>query len=319
MENIEKILIVFIFLNYRYLRTRFFCQLFVDRQRVSMSFLNITDSKKRDAIVKEYLDTIKRIKVRNVEERAQDFAYNEALEKSLEPVVRSTTASTEALTKELLPIKEGITALNSKLHTGTTEPKVEPQSETESESDEEKLNIYQEIVMKSPKDKLDKYFGIEVTKDNQFLMGDKIVQIVGNYIFVDDDHYKGSRGLWSLILFKKPHKDTYNEQDMVLYKKLVLQTNVMKYPHNLHPSSKIKQTYKWRHIFSQFQEGHGIQFLPSDINSLQTKLSYLLGEYRSGNTSATRNEIVAIADNLLRRKEISKAEYKRINHYILQV
>ena len=68
--------------------------------------------------------------------------------------------------------------------------------------------------------------------------------------------------------------------------------------------------------FKKFAKGEGIDFLPSDINSLQAKLAYLLGEYRAGNTSATRNEIVAIADNLLKRKHISKAEYKRINNFL---
>ena len=59
-----------------------------------------------------------------------------------------------------------------------------------------------------------------------------------------------------------------------------------------------------------------IEFLPSDITSLQIKLAYLLGEYQAGNTSATRNEIVAIADNLLKRKHISTEEYTKINDYI---
>ena len=43
-----------------------------------------------------------------------------------------------------------------------------------------------------------------------------------------------------------------------------------------------------------------IEFVPSDITSLQIKLAYLLGKYQTSNTSATRNEIVAIADNLLK-------------------
>ena len=80
-----------------------------------MSFLNISDPNKRATIVEEYLATIKRIKNRNLQERAQDFAHHETLEESLKPVVRSTAASTEAITKELIPIKEGITALNTKL------------------------------------------------------------------------------------------------------------------------------------------------------------------------------------------------------------
>ena len=59
-----------------------------------------------------------------------------------------------------------------------------------------------------------------------------------------------------------------------------------------------------------------IQFLPGDINSLRTKLDYLLAEYRAGNTSATRNQIVAIADELLQRKQLSRAKYNTINHFI---
>ena len=57
-----------------------------------------------------------------------------------------------------------------------------------------------------------------------------------------------------------------------------------------------------------------IQFLPGDIKSLQTKLSYLIGEYRAGNTSATRNQIIAIADNLFQRNHLSKEQYSHIIH-----
>ena len=282
-----------------------------------MSFLNITDSRKRDAIVKEYLATIKRIKHRNLQERAQDFAHHETLEESLEPVVRSTAASTEAITKELVPIKEGITALNTKLQTDKPEPEVKPELEPEPESDEEKSNIFDEIVQKTSEEKLDDYFGIVLSEDEQYIMGDKIIQISGNDINVDDIHYKGTPGLWSLIMFKKPDENLYDDKDMNAYEKLVRQTNVMTSPNNVRPKSKIKQTYKWRKILSKFaEEGHGIEFLPADINSLQAKLCYLLGEYRAGNTSATQNEIVAIADNLLRRRKISRAEYKKINNYI---
>ena len=59
-----------------------------------------------------------------------------------------------------------------------------------------------------------------------------------------------------------------------------------------------------------------IQFLPRDIKGLQTKLTYLLAEYQAGNTFATRNQIVAIADELLRRKHISQEEYHDISSII---
>ena len=46
-------------------------------------------------------------------EKTHDFAHREMLEETLRPVVSSTAASTEAITNQLVPIKEGITALNA--------------------------------------------------------------------------------------------------------------------------------------------------------------------------------------------------------------
>ena len=89
-------------------------------------------------------------------------------------------------------------------------------------------------------------------------------------------------------------------------------------------------TKKWRDIFSLFEgldngfpsrsdaaaAGHGLVFLPGDIKGLETKLTYLLGEYRAGNRTSTRNEIVSILDELLRRKSISRREYNDINNFL---
>ena len=62
-----------------------------------------------------------------------------------------------------------------------------------------------------------------------------------------------------------------------------------------------------------------IQFLPGDIKGLTTKLNLLLAEFAAGNTSSTRNEIVYILDELLRRKEISHEEYRDINSIKMHV
>ena len=65
-----------------------------------MSFLNIEDTFQREKHIKEYLATVKRIKNRNLHERAQNFANHEMLEESFEPVVHATAASTEAITNK---------------------------------------------------------------------------------------------------------------------------------------------------------------------------------------------------------------------------
>ena len=290
-----------------------------------MSFLNIKDPKKRDAIVNEYLATIRRIKHHNLQERARDFANHKEIEESLEPVVRSNTESTEAITKELVPIKKGITALNAKLRLKSTAAKDEEEDDEddEDEDDEEvdedgedeenkELTMYEEIMKKQPESNVDNYFGILVDEEGRYLMGNKVIKISGDDIVVDGVTYKGTPGLWSLILLKNTKK--YTAKDMENYKKLAKQTNVMKHPQNQKRNSRPKSTYKWKHIFKKMEKR--IEFLPSDIASLQKELAYLLGEYRAGNTSATRNQIVAIADNLLKRKHITKLEYKKINNYI---
>ena len=128
----------------------------------------------------------------------------------------------------------------------------------------------------------------------------------------------------------------------------------MAHPNNVEQGSRVRSTIKWREIFTLFdgldqeereaeeeeEEGeeessrhrgthatstpigrsHGdgvVQFLPGDIKGLETKLNYLLGEYRAGNRSpCTRNEIVSILDELLRRKRISRKEYRDINTFL---
>ena len=60
------------------------------------------------------------------------------------------------------------------------------------------------------------------------------------------------------------------------YKKLIKQTNAMTHPQNLKPTSRPETTWKWRNIFKEMEEtGHGIEFLPSDIITLQKELACL--------------------------------------------
>ena len=61
--------------------------------------------------------------------------------------------------------------------------------------------------------------------------------------------------------------------------------------------------------------GKGISFLPSDVKSLKNRLNLLLSEFNAGNR-ATRNEIVAIVDNLVGRRKLTKIEAQHINHYV---
>ena len=58
--------------------------------------------------------------------------------------------------------------------------------------------------------------------------------------------------------------------------------------------------------------GDGVNFLPTDINSLKKKLQVLVGEFLTGNKT-TRNQIVAILDNLRERRIIGEKEYSALS------
>ena len=282
-----------------------------------MSFLNIKDPQKRDA---DYLATVKRIQRSNLDERSRDLVQSKAIEQNLEPVVRSTDESTKAITNQLIPIKEHIATLNNNLSKGK-------QIEEDEDTVTETATLVEKMYKKYP-DKLDRYFGIVKDRYRRYKMGDKLVHIDGGDIIVEGQRYEGTQGFWNLIMLRSP-KNTYTTDDLRNYRDLITQTNAIEYPNNVTRDSNIKVTTKWQRIFPLFdtmdndpmwesKEGDGIvQFLPSDIKVLQTKLCYLLGEFRAGNTT-TREEIVPISDELLRRKKISLDEYKCINSFIQQ-
>ena len=123
------------------------------------------------------------------------------------------------------------------------------------------------------------------------MMGDKEVVVdESSNIHVDGVEYKGTP-LWALVILSSP-KD-YTDEDLVNYK----------HPRGVKRGiSRPTTTYKWRYILQE--HGEGIQFLPGDIKGMTTKLNLLLAEFAAGNKSSTRNEIVYILDELLRRKKI---------------
>ena len=265
----------------------------LNRATGKMSFIDITDPKRRDAIVADYLATVKRIQRRNLDERAEEVTKNDENERLFNPIVKSTEKSTAALAKEIIPMRAELRNIN------------------------EKLSVKKEDDIDDPA-QIDHYFGIEKDGNGDYVMGNKVVEIdESSNIYVDGVRYEGTPGLWSLIKLKKPDKEMYTFKDLSSYKDLTRRTDVMNHPRNVTKNSRPKTTYKWRQILSSFG-GSGLHFLPGDIKGLKTKLNLLLAEYAAGNRTSSRNEIVVILDELLRRKSISRREYTEINSYLSQ-
>ena len=125
-------------------------------------------------------------------------------------------------------------------------------------------------------------------------------------------------------MLAKPKYVEYTGDDFLRYGDLVKQTNVMHHPQNVTARNRPASTWKWKHILTPIhhpikkeeEEDIDGDVLTGDIKGMTSKLHLLLAEFAAGNRSSTRNEIVFILDELLRRKKISRREYTDINSYL---
>ena len=262
-----------------------------------MSFLDIKNPSERDKIVNEYLSTMRKIQQRTQDEKALGLATRQELESNYSPITSATEKATKAITDELVPLREEIKNLKPRF------PIIRKRTWDENSN----LGAYDYYQQNNSG--VDKYFAIREEKD-QLVLGDKDVHLDGNNIIIDQREYKGSPGLWRLLMLNDPKE--YSDDDYQIYQAIARATHLIDNPQrrrNGRPATTRKYT-----ILENIHEGHGV-FLPGDIKGLEQKLNLLLAEYIAGNKT-TRNQIVYILDELLRRKKISKREYAEINTFL---
>ena len=217
-----------------------------------MSFINIKDPKKRVQIVADYVATIRRIQERNEDEKSTGLAKQAELEHTFQPIIQATEKSTEAITKQLATLQH-------------LTPKPKKQTTWDENSKETAIEYYLK------QDDIDKYFGIQ-QQDDKLVMGNKNVQVYTNSdLSVDNHGYKGTPGLWRLIMTKNP--TGYTNEDLDMYKHLINRTNVIGNPHV--GSGRPTTTKKWKFLETMTKKGQGI-FLQGDIKGLTNKLNLLL-------------------------------------------
>ena len=274
-----------------------------------MSFIDIKDPKKRDKIVADYIATIRRIQQRGEDEKSVGLAKQAELTQTFNPIIQATKDSTKIITDHLNPIHDELKNVSENMK--PVERIIRRKRTWTDGSDINALDFY----LNSNKNHLDKYFGIRKDEDGKLFLGDKEVFVDDNSnIIVDGQTYHATSGLWSLIMLASP--TFYTDNDLEVFKELSAQTNLMMNPGSVGKGGRPNSTAKRRLLEDLHpQEGLGIVYLPGDIKGLTEKLNLLLAEFRAGNIT-TRNEIVSIIDELLRRKRMSRKEYTEINNYL---
>ena len=202
-----------------------------------MSFLKIRDPNKRDETVKEFLDLKNRIKDNFRQERIGEIETQSDLSKLFKPVTETQKATAKEIAEQLKPIREGIESLPQAI-AFPAYPSIELPKEDILQLGSTAVSALKQFLTKEGADKT---FGI-YDKDGKFYIGNKEVGIKDNNIIVDNEEYRGTAGLWELVVSKDPNRDIYNPIDHENYRKLLIQTNAMQSVKNPNKSKRNKGT-----------------------------------------------------------------------------
>ena len=233
-----------------------------------MSFIKVTDPRKREELIKDFIETRKRIKDNFIARKVGEIEYQTGLTKLFKPVTETQKATAkeitgaqkataEKITGEILPIKESIGELATKEDISKLPlqvfnqifPSIEFKSSEVMELGT--LAVYS-LIEAFTKEGVDKTFGLHA-KNKKFHIGDKPVTIKNNDIIIEGKKYDGSPGLWELITSNNPQK--FTEEDYINYIKLLVQTNTI-YQGNDPKNTKPKSSggSKWNNLIGPIWE-----------------------------------------------------------------
>ena len=315
-----------------------------------MSFIKVKDPRKREELVRDFLETRKRIKDNFIARKVGEIEYQTGLTKLFKPVteaqketakeiIEAQKTTAEKITSELIPIKEGVKELPLKLFNQVF-PSIE--------FNEKDITNLGSIAVNN----LKRYFkpnegdlstGIR-DKDGSFYIGSEPVRIRDNNIFIGNIEYSGTSGLWKLITSKNiPDKSEYTPEDLVAYSHIMSKTNTARNKYNPRGQYRGGNNRKMNEIikpfvrelendntdnknnfttkvFEHFEHedeigGDGLKILPSDPNALINRFDLLFSSKKAGHTGV-KNEIVSILDELKRQGVININEYKKLNSLI---
>ena len=315
-----------------------------------MSFIKVKDPRKREELIKDFIETRKKIKDNFIARKVGEAEYQTGLTKLFKPVTETQKATakeitdaqkeaTEKITSELLPIKEGVKELPLKLFNQVF-PSIE--------FNERDITNLGSIAVNN----LKRYFkpnegdlstGIR-DKDGGFYIGSEPVRIRDNNIIIDNTEYTGTSGLWKLLTSKNiPDKSEYTPEDLINYSYIMVKTNTARNKYNPRGQYRGGNNKKMNELIKPFVrelendntdnkinfknkvlehfrvvdeiKAEGLKILPSDPNALINRFDLLFSSQKAGHTGV-RNEIVSILDELKRQKVISVQDYKKLNHLI---
>ena len=202
-----------------------------------MSFIKVKDPRKREELVRDFIETRKRIKDNFVARKVGESEYQTGLTKLFKPITETQKetakeitdaqkAAAEKFTSALLPIKEGLENITviPPIETGEDIPALEMTKEEIEKLGSMATKYLDKYLSRDPD--VDTSKAAIYIEGKTFKIGSEAMKIEGDDIIIEDYKFKGTPGLWKLLTSKDiPDKSEYKPKDLQDYIYIMYNTN----------------------------------------------------------------------------------------------
>jgi len=227
-----------------------------------MSFLKIKDPSKRNKLVAEYIKTKNKIQEDFRSELLGEQSLYEDFGKIFKPIAEQQQKSSEEIVSKFAPLQEAIENMPSALpwNMPQSEQEEQPEALTELGTPQVELDetsLAGEYLEKYSQRKggADTTFGIKREKGKYFMGGKRVIIDKDSNSFVDGRRFKGTPGLWELIVMEKPRTSFYDGDDVKNYEEIIKRTDAMRHPENPQRLAA-NRGYKWETFIRKMWERH---------------------------------------------------------------
>ena len=183
-----------------------------------MSFIKVKDPRKREELIRDFIETRKRIKDNFIAKKVGEAEYQTGLTKLFKPVTETQKATAketaEKITQELLPIKEGIEKLPGAISEAGQSLSEGFPALGMTEEELIKIGPIARKYIQSNLGRATTRAGL-YSEDDNLKIGYRPVKIENDDIIINDERFKGTPGLWELITSNNiPEKEKYGATDL---------------------------------------------------------------------------------------------------------
>ena len=171
-----------------------------------MTLIKIIDPKQCEALARELQDTKRKIQASNMQHRLDKIELSRDLYKVFKPVVEAQREAASQVTKKIADLPATVSVLPPPPPEFADPLLIAPPTDTVLRA---RAQQYLQLSMTTSADHT---FGLRSENDGIFI-GSSPVTFDGDNFFMDSVRYKGTIGLWELMVKKKPESFELDDLD----------------------------------------------------------------------------------------------------------